>query len=256
MPLRRRDLLIAAGLVGATIALPRLVRLTGPEFSFEPIPGLPGFRRLSAGSLSGVQVALAGIEPANEHSLRRQQSIANDPCGAGFGEQPPGLVPVAVFTDYNCPYCPTLSGMVIDLIATGAPIAVTWHDLPVLGPRSVAAARAAIAAGRQDRYLPVHEHLMHRVLRPGPQALRDLARRFGMDPEQFLRDEASPETRERLAHSNAVAAGFGIIGTPSTLVGRTLVIGRIDRGRLERLIALEQQAGAMPCGGDNPDAPG
>ncbi|MEY8829600.1 DsbA family protein [Sedimentitalea sp. XS_ASV28] len=250
MSLRRRDILIAAGLVGATIALPRLANLFRPEFTFEPIPGLPGFRRISGQAQSSAPPVFSGIEPVDARDIQRRRDVASDPCGAAFGSQrwPDGHVPVAVFTDYNCPYCPALSAIVIDLITSGAPVSVTWHDLPVLGPRSEAAARAAIAADAQGRYLPVHEHLMRAVLRPGSQALRSLAERFDLDADRFLRDEAGPETRERLAHSDAVAKSFGIFGTPSMLVGRTLVIGQIDRDRFESLIAIEQELGMMPCG--------
>lgn len=255
MPLRRRDLLIAACAVGATMAVPRLIGLFRPEFTFEPIPNLPGFRRIAGGSLSGAQTVFAGIDPATEQDARLWQEVAKDPCRAAFGPGAwtGGTVPVAVFTDYNCPYCPTLSGIVMDLIAASAPISVTWHELPVLGPRSTAAARAAIAARTQGQYLPVHKDLMRSVLPPGPAPLRALADRFGMDPVQFRHDESSSETTQNIDRSNAVAAVFGIMGTPSLLVGRTLVIGKIDRDRLESLIAVERDETERPCGNHRPD---
>lgn len=254
MPLRKRDFLIASCAIGATIAVPRLIDVFRPDFAFEPIPGLPGFRRVAGGSLSSAQAVFAGIDPVTKQDERLRQEVDKDPCRAAFGpgEWAEGTVPIAVFTDYNCPYCPTLSNIVMDLIEAGAPISVTWHDLPVLGPRSMAAARAAIAARAQGQYLPVHEHLMRSVLPPGPASLRALSDRFGMNPFQFQRDESSPETTQDIDRSSAVAAAFGIIGTPSLLVGRTLVVGKIDRDRLEKLIAVEQSDSAPPCGNSRP----
>lgn len=250
MPLRRRDLLIAAGAVGATMVVPRLIGLFKPEFTFEPIPGLPGFRRIAGGSVSSAQAVFAGLDPMSGQETRLWQQVTKDPCRAAFGSGgwDAQTVPVAVFTDYNCPYCPTLSGIVMDLITAGAPISVTWHDFPVLGPRSMDAARAAVAARAQGQYLPVHEHLMRSVLPPGPASLRALADRFEMDAVQFQRDESSLETTQSLDHSRAVATAFGIIGTPSLVVGRTLVVGNIDRDRLGSLIALEQEDAESPCG--------
>ncbi|MBK0327447.1 DsbA family protein [Rhodobacteraceae bacterium F11138] len=241
---RRRDLLIVLAAVGAAVALPPFLRRRGRDLDLEPIPGLPGFRRLRTGSVSGGtggNFILTGLTPADPQQAELRQQAAANPCRAAFGSRgwPGGTVPVAVFTDYNCPYCPVLSRLVLDLIASDAPIAVRWHDLPILGPRSRAAARAAVAARSQDRYLPVHEYLMHSVLRPGPHALRQLAAEFGMDPDRFLRDVASQATTDRLQRSAATAAVFGIVGTPSLLVGRTLVLGEISRETLLRLIDLE-----------------
>ena len=89
---------------------------------------------------------------------------------------------------------------------------------------------------------------MRSVLPPGPASLRALADRFEMDAVQFQRDESSLETTQSLDHSRAVATAFGIIGTPSLVVGRTLVVGNIDRDRLGSLIALEQEDAESPCG--------
>ncbi len=245
MPARRRDLLIVLAAVGAALALPPILRRRGRGFDFEPIPGVPGFRRLRAGAVSGGaggDFILTGLQPADPRQAELRRQVAKDVCRAVFGAAgwPSGDLPLAVFTDYNCPYCPGVSGLVLDLVDAGAPVAVTWHDLPILGPRSTAAARVAIAAGRQGRYLPVHERLMQGVLRPGPAALRQLAEEFGLDPARLQRDADSPSTRDQLQRSAAIAAVFGIIGTPALLVGRTLVAGDIDRDDLLRLIDLER----------------
>lgn len=249
--MRRRDLLILLAAIGAAVALPPVLRRRGRSFDFEPLPGLPGFRRLQSGAISGGSggdFILTGLHPASARQTELRQQVVQAPCQAVFDriDGSEDRLPVAVFTDYNCPYCPDLSGIVVDLIETGAPIAVTWHDLPVLGPRSEAAARAAIAAGAQGQYLPVHQRLMRGVLRPGDASLVRLATDFGMDPDRFLRDVTGPATENRLERSAAVAAVFGIIGTPSLLVGRTLVVGEITRDELLRLIELEQ---AVPFAG-------
>ncbi|MFD3188794.1 DsbA family protein [Sedimentitalea sp. HM32M-2] len=241
--------MIVFGAIGAAVAVPPLLRWRKRSLTFEPIAGLPGFRRLPSGTVSGGDFILTGLQPASAQQSRLRDGVVANPCLAAFGrtDWPAGRTPVAVFTDYNCPYCPVLSGMVIDLLHRGAPIDVTWHDLPVLGPRSEDAARAAIAAARQGQYLPVHQHLMRGVLRPGPAALTGLAESFGLDPQRFLHDAQSVETAHRIEQARAVAAVFGIAGTPAILVGRSLSIGRIEPDRLDRLIALEAQASGAVC---------
>ncbi len=253
MATRRRDLLILLALIGAAVALPPVLRRRGRRsFDFEPIPGLPGFRRLPIGAISGGaggDFILTGLQPADPRQAELRRQVAADPCRAVFGRagRPDDRLPVAVFTDYNCTYCPQLSKEVLALLRTDAPIAVSWHDLPILGPRSVAAARAAIAAEAQGQYLPVHENLMQNLLRPGPVALRQLAEAHGMDAERFRRDVDSASTDSRLRQAAAIAAVFGIIGTPSVLIGRTLVVGEISRDDLLRLIDLERAVPSLTC---------
>ena len=249
--MKRRDLLIAGTALCGVIALPALRGLRQPALEFEPIPGMPPFRRLPSGVVSGAPVALAGIDPVPAAARNLRDRVAADPCGALFGAEgwPDDAVPVVVFTDYNCPYCPTLSELVIGLQEDGAPIRVIWKDLPVLGPRSVAAARVALAAGQQGAYLPVHRHLMRIVLRPGPAALAALADQFGLDADRLAADAASDEVSTALEHAAALAAILAVVGTPAALVGRTLVTGAIDRATMQRLIALEQSEPRPDCGG-------
>jgi hypothetical protein len=111
---RRRDLLIVLAAVGAAVALPPYLRRRAGIFEFEPIPGLPGFRRLPTGAVSGgsgSDFILTGLTPTSPQQADLRRKVAQDPCKAVFGAKgwAAGDLPVAVFTDYNCPYCPTLS---------------------------------------------------------------------------------------------------------------------------------------------------
>jgi hypothetical protein len=247
--MRRRDLFIVAASVGAVIALKQFSGLRNPEIVFQPIAGLPGFRRLSGGSASGTTAVFFGINPVSEEDRRLRDQAAENPCLAAFGPQgrAADIVPVAVFTDYNCPYCPMVSDMVIALVEGGASIRPIWHDFPVLGPRSDMAARVAVASARQHRYLPVHQFLMRTVLRPGPQALADLAEQFDMDAAHLLRDVNSEAVRQHLNRTRAVASVLGIAGTPALLVRRSLVVGKIDADLLNRLIEMERDAPLEGC---------
>lgn len=245
MPMRRRDVLIAAGAIGLAISVPRVARMFAPAFEFEPVAGLPGFRRLSGGVVSGAgSVFLTGLDPISPAQTARREIIADAPCDVVFGPVPWGddRLPLAVFTDYYCPFCPTLSTLILEEVEKGTPVRPVWHDLPVLGPRSVAAARMAIAAGVQAKYVEVHRHLMHSSLPPGRQGALVLGDLFGLDAEQLLADAASDATSRKIEMAHDIAAVFGIAGTPATLVGRTLVVGRINRRDFRRLVSLELDA--------------
>jgi protein-disulfide isomerase len=60
---------------------------------------------------------------------------------------------------------------------------------------------------------------------------------------------ASPAVAARIAETRGLARLFGFPGTPSMVVGRTVVTGALDEGRLLALIAREREEGPPPaCG--------
>jgi protein-disulfide isomerase len=148
-------------------------------------------------------------------------------------------LPIAVFTDYYCPYCRGLSDRLIER-SERQDLHLTWHELPLLGAGSLRSARAAVAAAQQGAYLPVHKHLMDTVLRPSQNTLRVLAEQFELDIDQFMADHNGPLPDQHFERSRGLARLLGLPGTPSTVVGRTVVIGAIDDRQLDRLIDLER----------------
>ena len=258
----RRGLLAggaAAALVGG--AAWRARRETAP--AFEPHPTVPGFRRLvAAGDLSsggaGRYDGLIGIAAAPDPVLGpAREAVARDPCAALFGMATPGAtggageVPVASFSDYNCPYCRVATERLAALAATPeSPVRVAWHELPLLGEGSAAAARAALAAARQGAYPQIHARLMRSRFQVTPAYVEALAAEMGLDADRLLADMASPEIEAELARSAALADLFGLAGTPAMVVGRTVVVGAIGERTLARLVARERVDGPVPaCAG-------
>ncbi|MFV0359098.1 DsbA family protein [Tropicimonas sp.] len=199
-----------------------------------PLPGVPGFRYLIAGSTSG------GVADPFFGIGQPESRPAGDLAYLFTAPARPGQVEVASFSDYNCPYCRVLSKTLAGIAGDGE-IAVTWHELPLLGPASVAAARAALAADMQGAYLPFHNRMMATRFRPTAPYLTEAAGALGIDGDRLLADMEGPEVAARLRRSAGLANLFGIVGTPALVVGRTLVLGNIRRRDLERLIGMERR---------------
>jgi protein-disulfide isomerase len=199
----------------------------------RPLNGVPGFRYLDAGAASGgFSNPFVGIDAGAE---ARPGSVDDLFTAAAA----PGDVPVAVFSDYNCVYCRVLTKTVAEE-AQADGIAVTWHELPLLGPSSRQGARAALAAGLQGAYLPMHKRLMSTRFRPTPAYVETVATELGLDPARLLSDMEGPDVAAQLEASAGVARLFGIIGTPALVVGRVLVLGNIGRPTLRQLIEMER----------------
>lgn len=248
--MKRRDLLIAAGVLGAVFGGPPLVRRFLSGFEFAPLRGFDGFRRLEQGPVTSLPDAFFGIDAPTPKALRDRQLVMRDPCRYLFGEGVTGAgqIPIALFSDYFCPYCAVLSRHMIELQQQRSDIRLVVHELPLLGPQSLRIAKVALAAGLQGKHLPAHIWLTDKTLPPGPMPLRAFAKDLGLDPEQLARDAEGPEVATQLGITAALGTELGIVGTPGTMIGRTLVIGAISRRDIERLIDLELSDPTPVCG--------
>src|SRR5204862_2133486 len=104
-------------------------------------------------------------------------------------------------------------------------IRVIYKDMPILGPPSVLASRALLAADRQGKY----ELLLAAIMTGAPDitedSLRAQAQRLGLDWPRLQRDMADPAVQARLDDNRRLAKVLGIEGTPAFVVGDRLVAG-------------------------------
>ena len=132
-------------------------------------------------------------------------------------------------------------------------IEIVWHEWPILGEASNAAARAVLAAQRQGADQAFRDHLLASSFVPNSAYLMDLGERLGLDPSRLAADMSAADVNDQIAKSNDLASLLGFRGTPGLVVGRTLVNGAIDDAELMTLIERERADGPVPgCARDNP----
>ena len=89
--------------------------------------------------------------------------------------------------------------------------------------------------------------LMGTSVRPGPTGLRSFATALKLDPERLAADLRSDEVLREMNRTAAMAQVLGIIGTPATMIGQTLVVGAISAKDIKRLINLERSRARSSC---------
>ncbi|MDW3223576.1 MAG: DsbA family protein [Paracoccaceae bacterium] len=244
--MRRRDALVIGGIFAIAIAIPPILRHRSDDMVFSELPGMPGFRRLERGDITPAFDSFAGLQTPEETaaSARLPQSL----CPLVFPTPPtPGRVPIAVFSDYYCPFCAILDQRLADLETEGALIDVRFHELPLLGERSRWAARVALAAAQQGDHTAIHLDMMQRVLRPGFAGIRDVAERHNLDAAQMMETAKAEQMGHQIEDALALGRALGVPGTPALMVGRTLVVGALPERFLSRLIALESKNQVHHC---------
>ena len=216
-------------------------------FSFEPIADPQGFRRITGNGVGDASLAglFAGIGDPDPQTVLDDSIIRDNLCAILFNEGPG--VPVAVFSDYYCPYCRVLDVVLYKLSDEGL-ITLRQHETPIFGAGSEWAARAAIAARAQGQGRAYFERLSGTPIRANPAFLRQVADEIGVDPVLFAADMVSDNTNAVLREATGLQRIFGFIGTPALVVGRTVLQGAISETNLRQLIDLERdQASDHPC---------
>lgn len=180
--------------------------------------------------------ANAAAEAMVEHS----DLLLNDPQAEVFGN-PDGDVTIVEFFDYNCHFCRETTPTVTALMESDPNIRLVMREFPILGPGSVEAARVALAARNQDGYEAFHFALMEMPGQAQTASALKLARELGMDVDQLRADMQLPEIDQHIETSMTLAQALGINGTPSFVVGGTLVPGALPLEQLQQLVAQERE---------------
>ncbi|MGE0530347.1 MAG: DsbA family protein [Hyphomonadaceae bacterium] len=163
---------------------------------------------------------------AERNNAERWQQIRNDPRDFSIGPANAAIT-VVEFYDYRCAYCHAAMEWVLDLTRTRRDVRIVFKELPILSDASMEAARAALAARPQGRYLQFHQALMSFPLdRDLTSAEIDtLARRSGIDVTRMRRAMENPEITAILEQNRAQAIDYNISGTPGFVINGELVPG-------------------------------
>jgi len=130
-----------------------------------------------------------------------------------------------------------MRGVILDLLRAERDVRVVVKPMPILGPASVTAARAALAAQMQGRFAPFHDALLALRGDIDEAALVQVAAEVGLDAARLRRDMAGAEVTRRLSSALALAQALGLQGTPAYVVGETVLPGAVPLARLRDAVA-------------------
>jgi protein-disulfide isomerase len=166
----------------------------------------------------------------------RRAEIFNDPA-TPVGGNPHGDVSIVEFFDYRCPYCKQVQPALETLLGHDPKLRFVYKEMPVLGPSSVVAAHAALAARLQGKYEPFHNAMMATKGQISEDVVYRVAGSVGLDVERLKRDMASPEIDQAVKANLALAEALDIRGTPGFIIGDHIIPGAIELDSLKDLIA-------------------
>lgn len=169
-----------------------------------------------------------------------RDALERDP-DSPVGGNPQGDITVVEFFDYNCGYCKRAAPELSALIEADANVRVVYKEFPILGPSSLLAAKAALAAQRQGKYVAFHEALFE-LPEISEATLRDLSGRLGLDHARLVKDMEGPEIAAQITRDTELARSLNINGTPGFVIGNRIVPGAIDTQTMQQIVEVERAA--------------
>ncbi len=209
----------------------RAYLLDNPEVIAETV------RKLRERQLAAQQAAVVSVIRA------RADEIFRDP-DAPVGGNPDGDVTVVEFFDYNCPYCRQVAPVMEEAGAADPKLRIVYKEFPILGENSKFAARAALAAHKQGKYIAFHKAMMKAKGGATPSAVLDVAKEVGLDVERLKADMKDPAIEKAIQRNLVLAGALRINGTPGFVVGGEIIRGATD---LETLKGYIQKARVKPA---------
>jgi protein-disulfide isomerase len=237
--------LTAAVAMGAMLALPPIAPTAAAEFTPEQRRAIEAVihdyltnnPELMLDLLQAAQDKLKGEsrDKAAAALVDRRREPLDDPDSPVAGN-PKGDVSLVEFFDYRCPYCKQVEPALEALLAKDKQLRFVYKELPVLGPDSITAARAALAARKQGKYDAMHRALMMVKGQIDEAAVTKVASSVGLDVERLKADMAAPEVDRALKANLKLAEALDIHGTPGFVIGDEIVPGAVSLDELKRLI--------------------
>ncbi|WP_295167973.1 thioredoxin domain-containing protein [uncultured Brevundimonas sp.] len=181
--------------------------------------------------------AEAAVEETNQAAAANAGLLAPDARDPAFGPAN-AKVTVIEFFDFRCPGCKAVAHDYRALMAAHPEVRFVFKDWPILDRgddiTSQYAARAALAAHQQGKYLEVYDALMtERAL--SIEAIDAILAAHGVDMARAKAAIAAPDTTRHIADIHTTAAALRLRGTPTFFVNGKASPG-IDPAEIGNLI--------------------
>jgi protein-disulfide isomerase len=144
------------------------------------------------------------------------------------GGNPNGDITLVEFFDYNCPYCRQMVPVMMQAEASDPQLRVVYKEFPILGPNSTFAAKAALAAHKQGKYVAFHRALYQVRGAVDPSKVTEVAVAVGLDADRLKADMGNPTIGALIEKNLALARALRIDGTPGFVTGNQVLRGAVQ----------------------------
>ncbi len=213
----------------------------GAHISPSPAPPTPTPTPVETPSPAPTQPATSAPQGDFVLAAEQESNVPGVPAGvtedgAPYRGNPDAPVTMIEYSDYQCPFCrryfeetsPTLTR---DYIATGK-VRHVFKNFPLTGihPQAVGAAQAAMCAGVQGKFWPMHDLLFERQddwagNENAAEVFRSLAEELNLDMDAYNACWDAQPFGEQIQREMAEGQALGVRGTPAFFINDWFING-------------------------------
>lgn len=157
-------------------------------------------------------------------------------AGAPVKGDPAAPVTIAVFDDFECPYCSRAVDTLKEVLKKyPEQVKLVFKNFPLPMHRySRTAALAGLAAQKQGKFWPLHDLMFANYQQLNPARIMELAKSLDLDMARFEKDLKDPVLVQRIDSDIQEGKQIGVHGTPTLFInGR-----RVQQRSVEALSAM------------------
>jgi len=145
--------------------------------------------------------------------------------GSPFRGTADAPVIIALFTDFQCPYCARILPLLNQVLEKyQGKVKLVFKNFPLSTHQFARkAASAALAAGKQGKFWELHDRLFQNYNRLNDQVVQEQAKELGLDLQKFDKDMADPQIMQVINQDLQDGAKAGVRGTPTLFVNGSLL---------------------------------
>ena len=158
-----------------------------------------------------------------------------------------GDVTLVEFFDYQCGHCKEMAQTVHNIMKEDKNLRVVFKQLPIFKGGSIIAAKAALAAEKQGKFVPFHEALLQAKKPLTEKNILSIAKSSGLDVKKLKKDMNSEIIAKQIEDNSKLAQSFlqdsvGYVFTPIFVVGNQsgdkfqFIPGGLDYAHMKKVI--------------------
>jgi protein-disulfide isomerase len=169
--------------------------------------------------------------------INYHDDLISDPDTPVGGNQK-GTINIVEFFDYRCGYCKRVLPDIVKLISSDKNIRFIYKEFPILGPQSITASKAGLAAWILDKgkYQTFHHAMMRAKGGLSESRIMKLAAKSGYNIKELQKTMKIPRIDIILEKNYNLAKALDINGTPAFVIGDRVIRGAVDLETLKSLI--------------------
>lgn len=174
--------------------------------------------------------------------IAQNRALIFDDGLPAYGATDGDAVTIVKFSDYRCGFCARAHQELSSVLEGRSDVRILVREFPVLGPESTSLAEFALAVqslAGDAAWKRVHDAIFEGGGGWSPQRAQALAEAEGLSFEEVAGVMSSAEVAEEIAMTQQIARALNVTGTPTFIIGTTLVPGAVPADRLTALIDAE-----------------